>query len=86
MEKIQSTKIKELYNQLVKGNNDALDNFWEEAKIKGLPLIENIQGDDTNVNITFVYKAKDKVDIENVVIYGAFPSYRYKEKLKTLGT
>lgn len=81
MEKIQSTKIKELYNQLVKGNNDALDNFWEEAKIKGLPLIENIQGDDRNVNITFVYKAKDKVDIDNVVIYGAFPSYRYKENL-----
>lgn len=76
---IQSAKIADLYEKLIKGQCNALDIFWDDIKQSGSPIIEEIHGDDKNVMVTFVYRAKD--EIENVVVYGAFPSYRYKENL-----
>lgn len=75
----QSTKIRNLYNNLAEGNHKALDIFWNELKKIGSPLIEEIEGDNKNVMVTFIYKAKEK--IKNVVISGAFPSYRYSENI-----
>ena len=79
VKKFQSTKIRNLYNNLAEGNHKALDIFWDELEKIGSPLIEEIEGDNKNVMLTFIYKAKGK--IKNVVIYGAFPSYRYSENI-----
>lgn len=76
---IESYKIRNLYNELIEGNYKALDVFWDEIKESGSPIIEVVEDDNTQVMVTFIYKAEEK--IENVVVYGAFPSYRYKENL-----
>lgn len=77
--KIENSKIRKLYNSLTEDNYKALDDFWNEVTQSGSPLIEEIEGDSKNVIVTFIYKAKE--NIKNVVVYGAFPSYRYKENI-----
>ncbi|WP_034438883.1 alpha/beta hydrolase [Clostridium ihumii] len=79
IKKIESSKMRNLYNNLTEGNYKALDVFWSELEQSGSPLIEEIEGDNKNVMVTFIYKAKEK--IKNVVVYGAFPSYRYNENI-----
>lgn len=41
-------------------------------------MIENIKGDDNNALVTFLYRGKD---INNVMIYGGVPGFRYNENI-----
>jgi enterochelin esterase family protein len=53
--------------------------FWQDVERYGTPLIEEIEGDNENVLITFLYKGDSNV--KNILIYGAFPGFRYSENI-----
>ncbi|MDU4890110.1 MAG: alpha/beta hydrolase-fold protein [Clostridium sp.] len=77
--KIISYKINELRNQIASNNINAVNDFWTRIEKEGTPLIEEIQGDKDNVLVTFVYKETEP--IENVLVFGTIPGYRYSENL-----
>jgi enterochelin esterase family protein len=63
---LESKKINSLRKDILEGNTDAINKFWQEVKEKHTPIIEEIQGDTNNVLITFLYEG-DK-EVENVVV------------------
>ncbi len=54
---IDSPRIAGLYSELMRGNQIAFENFWQELTAQGAPLIEPIQGDDRHRLVTFVWRA-----------------------------
>lgn len=75
--KMISPKINELIKEIECNNINAVDDFWTSIEKEGAPLIEEIDGDKDNVLVTFIYK--EKGTIENVLIYGTVPGYRFAE-------
>ena len=59
-------KLMNLEKDIISGNVASVENFWKNISQISTPIIEKIDGDHANVNITFVYRAKD---IKNVLIY-----------------
>ncbi|WP_346938721.1 alpha/beta hydrolase-fold protein [uncultured Clostridium sp.] len=78
MEDILSSKIKKLIKDIKTESFNVIEEFWRDVEEQGTPLIENIKGDDNNVLITFLYRGKD---INNVMIYGGVPGFRYNENI-----
>lgn len=76
-----SPKITALIEQIKSGDISSVELFWEDVEKNGAPLVEKIDGDNENVLITFLYKAIS--NIENMLIYGAFPGFRYSENIMT---
>ncbi|MBL4936846.1 hypothetical protein JK636_13880 [Clostridium sp. YIM B02515] len=74
-----SPTINTLAEQVSAGNTNSIDLFWQDAQRCGTPLIEEIEGDNGNVLITFLYKGDS--NIKNILIYGAFPGFRYAENI-----
>lgn len=70
--KIMSPKLINLQEELKKGNNKALDEFWEEVRIKGTPLIETIENSTSHKLVTFVMREEN--DIKNYVMISGFAS------------
>lgn len=77
MVKLLSPRIEELYNKLSCGTL-VLGEFWKEVEREGTPLIEEVQGEE-KVIITFLYRGNEGVN--NVLIYGGVPGYRYPENM-----
>ncbi|WP_291573257.1 alpha/beta hydrolase-fold protein [Clostridium sp. UBA4548] len=77
MVKLLSPRIEELYNKLSCGTL-VLGEFWKEVEREGTPLIEEVQGEE-KVIITFLYRGNEGVN--NVLIYGGVPGYRYSENI-----
>src|SRR5262245_8753479 len=69
--KYESPRIRRLAEELRKGNQEALKEFWTELKGQ-VPLVEPIPGNDQHRWITFVWRG-DK-DTRNVVILGDIPT------------
>lgn len=63
-------KIKNLKNQLIKGNTHALDLFREMLRQQGAPLIESIDENPQKSYVTFIYES-DK-PLKNVLFDGGF--------------
>jgi enterochelin esterase family protein len=61
-----SPRIKALKQELLQGNRAALDTFWREITEQGTPLIEPIDGDDSHMLATFLWRGAD--DIQNVFV------------------
>lgn len=74
---IISPRLQALEREILAGNYLVLDSFWKALEEEGTPIVEAIEADENNVMVTFIYREKKLVN--NVVVYGAFPSYRYKE-------
>ncbi|MFY9553312.1 MAG: enterochelin esterase [Blastocatellia bacterium] len=66
----EGTRIAALRKEIESGNRDALEQFWQETALKGTPLIEPISGDDRNVLVTFVWRAKEATG--NVLVFAGF--------------
>ena len=64
--KFYSETITNLQNEIQNGNEDALQSFWNKIEVSGTPIIENIEGDDENALITYIYKGDEKT--ENVIV------------------
>lgn len=58
--------IAQLEQQLKTGNQGSLEKFWEEVGLRTTPLIDPIQGNDSEMLVTFVWRAKK--DHKNVVV------------------
>jgi enterochelin esterase family protein len=56
-EKYQSPRLEALRKEVSAGNRNALDEFWKDIKRNGTPLVEPLKGDDTNVLVTFLWRA-----------------------------
>jgi len=74
-----SSKINTLIEQIKSGDINSINLFWQEAQRYGVPLIEEIEGDNENALVTFLYKGD--TNIKNILIYGAFPGFRYAENI-----
>jgi len=77
MVNLLSPKIENLYNKLSSGTL-VLEKFWSEIQKEGTPLIEEVQGEE-KVILTFLYRGNEEVN--NVLIYGGVPGYRYSENI-----
>lgn len=73
-----SSRIKKLIENIETERFNVIEEFWEYVEEQGTPLIENIKGDDNNALVTFLYRGKD---INNVMIYGGVPGFRYNENI-----
>ena len=62
----KSGKIIELENAVAGGNSDAVRNFWAFVEANGTPLIEPIDGDQTNSLVTFVWRGNGET--RNVLV------------------
>ena len=58
--------IAQLEGQLKPENQGGLEKFWEEVGLRTTPLIDPIQGNDSEMLVTFVWQAKK--DHNNVVV------------------
>lgn len=79
MIKLLSSKMNELISNMNNNNINEVDDFWKTIENEGAPLIEEIEGDENNVLITFLYREKE--NIKNVLIYGGIPGFRYSENI-----
>lgn len=57
-------------------NTHVVDNFWNEIKEKGSPIIEEISPDSETILVTFLYKGND--DTRNIIILSPFLGNEYK--------
>ena len=62
-----SPRLAALRKALENGDPPALEQFWQETTAKGTPLIEPIQGDDGNLLVTFLWRAKQET--RNVLVF-----------------
>lgn len=73
----ESKRILQLKEAIESGNTEAVNDFWVEVARQGAPIIENIDGDDTNSLVTILYRGEENT--ENIVIHGTGVGYDYME-------
>jgi enterochelin esterase-like enzyme len=62
-----SPRLTALRKQLETGNRAALEQFWQEAAFHGTPLVEPIEGNDRDVMVTLLWRAK--AETRNVLVF-----------------
>ena len=72
---LQSPRLVRLTKEIATAGENALNNFREEVRTQGTPLIEQIAGDETHVWVTFLWFAKEPV--RNVVVFSGLTNYAY---------
>lgn len=55
-----------LQRQLRSGERNALENFWQQITRQGTPLIERIEGDNSYMLVTFLWRANE--NIKSVIV------------------
>jgi enterochelin esterase-like enzyme len=61
-----SPRITALHDQVVAGNDAAIDHFWHLIAAEGTPLIESLPGHDDHLLVTFVWRGTGP--LQNVVL------------------
>ncbi len=79
VENLKGDKISALLREIEKGTYSTIEEFWLDIENIGTPLVEEIEGDNSNVLVTFLYRGID--DIDNILIYGGVPGFRYSENM-----
>ncbi|MHA2209371.1 MAG: enterochelin esterase domain-containing protein, partial [Candidatus Thorarchaeota archaeon] len=62
-----SPRLTILRQELQRGNNNALKDFWQEVVTQGTPLIEPIAGDSERSWLTFLWQAKGDLNGVSVI-------------------
>lgn len=57
---LDSPRLQSLRIELDRGGVGVLDAFWKEVERTGTPLVEEIKGDDKNLLVTFIRRAKEE--------------------------
>src|SRR3989441_4454613 len=55
-----SPRLAALQDRLKSGDRTALDNFWKEISERGAPIVEEVPGNDRDVLVTIVWKAREE--------------------------
>jgi enterochelin esterase-like enzyme len=86
-EPVESHRLVALQSELEAGDASALDRFWRDVEISGTPLVEPIDGDDTHVLVTFLWRATEPVRTVAVLSsFGGWDSASLSTHLARLGT
>jgi enterochelin esterase family protein len=78
---LTSPRLIALKKALEAGNREALEGFWQEVTRTGAPLVEPIAGDDRNVLLTFLWRAKEET--RNVVVFGGVAGQEFSKNQMT---
>lgn len=78
---LTSPRLSALKKEVGAGNRAALESFWQDVTKEGAPLVEPIKGDDRNVLVTFIWRAKEET--RNVVVVGGVAGYDFTENQMT---
>src|SRR2546421_11911284 len=55
-----SPRLQALQERLKSGGREALDNFWKEISERGAPIVEEVPGNDRDMLVTMVWRAKEE--------------------------
>jgi enterochelin esterase family protein len=62
-----SSRLAALQDRLNSGDRQALDKFWKEINERGAPIIEGVPGNDREVLVTMLWRAKEET--KNVFVF-----------------
>jgi enterochelin esterase-like enzyme len=62
-----SPRLAALWDRLKSGERDALENFWKEITQRGAPIIEGVPGNDHDVLVTILWRAREET--KNVFVF-----------------
>src|SRR5437667_10032232 len=62
-----SPRLLALSDRLKAGDRKALDNFWKEISERGAPIVEEVPGNDRDVLVTMLWRAKEET--RNVFVF-----------------
>ena len=62
-----SPRLAALQDRLKSGDRDALDSFWKEITERGAPIIERVPGNDRDLFVTMLWRAKEET--RNVFVF-----------------
>jgi enterochelin esterase family protein len=62
-----SPRLQTLQERLKSGDKDALDSFWKEITERGAPIIERVPGNDRDLLVTMLWRAKEET--RNVFVF-----------------
>ena len=65
---LMSPRLSALKKEVEAGNRAALESFWQDVTKQGAPLIETFKGNERQVLLTFLWRAKGET--RNVVLFG----------------
>ncbi|HEY9504002.1 MAG TPA: enterochelin esterase domain-containing protein, partial [Pyrinomonadaceae bacterium] len=66
-ERPMSPRLATLRDQLKSGDRKALDNFWKEITESGAPIIERVPGNDSDMLVTMLWRAREET--RNVFVF-----------------
>ena len=66
-DRLLSPRLAALRDRIKSGDREALDNFWKEIKERGAPIIEGVPGNDREVLVTMLWRAKEET--RNVFVF-----------------
>jgi enterochelin esterase-like enzyme len=62
-----SPRLAALQDRLKSGDRGALDNFWKEISERGAPIVEGVAGNDRDMLVTMLWRAKEET--RNVFVF-----------------
>jgi enterochelin esterase-like enzyme len=62
-----SPRLAMLQDQLKSGDRKALDSFWKEITERGAPIIERVPGNDRDMHVTMLWRAREET--KNVFVF-----------------
>jgi enterochelin esterase-like enzyme len=63
----ESPCLEALWDRLKSGDRNALDNFWKEISERGAPIIEGVPGNDREMLVTMLWRAREET--RNVFVF-----------------
>jgi enterochelin esterase-like enzyme len=62
-----SPRLAALQDRLKAGDQDALDSFWKEISERGAPIVEGVPGNDRDLLVTMLWRAREET--KNVFVF-----------------
>jgi enterochelin esterase family protein len=66
-EQLSSPRLLALHDRLTSGDRTALDKFWKEISEQGAPIIEPVAGNDNDMLVTMLWRAREET--RNVFVF-----------------
>src|SRR3989440_4407538 len=66
-DRLLSPRLAALRDRIKSGDREALDKFWKEISERGAPIVEGVPGNDRDMLVTMVWRAKEET--KNVFVF-----------------